>query len=340
MIDLLGTALSSLRIAGTTLLHEEYSPPWSVAVPSSHELARVLGLGKSSQAVAFHLVRKGAFTLRVSAHELHRVSAGEMAIVFGGAAHTMSDGRAVAPCPVERLIGTYRPDRAGRRSSPNGTRLVCGVFSVANAELHPLFASLPPVLLARPSGEGGSWQSNQVAELLVRELDRREPGGPYAISRLVELLCLEALRLHVSTSESMIPGFLRGLTDSATSRAMRAIMERPGVAISVATLARSAGLSPSRFAARFREAVGQSPIEFATRWRMDLAARWLVETDWSVGEIADRVGYESPAAFSRAFSRLAGQSPKSWRSSRRGVEPEQQRDARVPRGRKEQRAGG
>jgi AraC-like DNA-binding protein len=100
---------------------------------------------------------------------------------------------------------------------------------------------------------------------------------------------------------------------------MRAIMERPGADLSVAALARRAGLSPSRFAARFRAVVGVSPVEFATRWRVDVAARWLVSTDWSVGEIAGRVGYESAAAFSRAFSRVTGQSPMSWRAEHRGA---------------------
>jgi len=317
MVDLLGTALDPLRITGTTLLYEEYAPPWAVAVPSSRELADVLGLGPHRQAIAFHLVRKGAFTLRTSARNQRRVSVGELAIVFGGTAHTMSDGAAVAPTPVEHLIGRVRPDR-GRRSSPEGTRLVCGVFVVEDAQLHPFFASLPPVLFARLDDQGGAVPSSPVADLLVRELDRPGPGASFAIGRLVELLCLEALRLHLARAEDLAPGLFRGLTDSATSRALRTIMERPGASISVPALARSAALSPSRFAARFRETVGMTPIEFATRWRMDLAARWLASTDWAVGEIAGRVGYENAAAFSRAFSRTTGQSPRSWRTDRQG----------------------
>ncbi|MEZ4445113.1 MAG: AraC family transcriptional regulator [Polyangiaceae bacterium] len=327
MIDLLGTALTSLRITGTTLLHEEYAPPWAVAVPSAEALAALLSLGSHARAVAFHLVRKGAFTLRVSDRERYRVNAGEIAIVFGGTAHTMSDGPAVEPCPVERLIGTFRSERAGP-SSIDGTRLVCGAFVVEDVGLHPLLASLPPVLLAGSDGQAGSLLSNPIAELLVRELEEPGLGGSYAVGRLVELLCLEALRIHLASSRPIVPGFLRGLTDSASSRAMRAIMERPGAPISVSSLARSACLSPSRFAARFRESVGLSPMEFATRWRMDLAARWLAKTDWSVGEIAERVGYESPAAFSRAFSRIAGRSPMSWRVEHQATNsPVEEQDA-------------
>jgi AraC-like DNA-binding protein len=239
-----------------------------------------------------------------------------MAVVFGGAPHTLSDGAPTEPCPVERLIGTFRPE-SRRRGAPDGTRVVCGVFVVEDAPLHPLFASLPGVLVARADGQGGSMSSNPIADRLVRELDRPSPGGAYAVERLVELLCLEVLRAHAASGEPMGPSFLRGLTDRSVSRAMRAIVEQPGADLSVQALARRAGLSPSRFAARFRAVVGVSPMEFATRWRVDVAARWLVSTDWSVGEIAGRVGYESPAAFSRAFSRVAGQSPTSWRAERR-----------------------
>lgn len=151
---------------------------------------------------------------------------------------------------------------------------------------------------------------------MVRELDRPGAGTTYAAARLVELLCLEVLRTHASAM-STTPGFLKGLTDSAVCRAMARVVERPESDVSVPKLAKLAGLSPSRFAARFRATVGSSPIAFATAWRVERAGRWLAETDWPVGEIAGRVGYESPAAFSRAFSRETGESPQAWRRARR-----------------------
>jgi AraC-like DNA-binding protein len=316
VIDLLGIAMASLRISGATLLHEEYASPWAVSVPSSRELASLLGLGTHRQAIAFHLVRKGGFQLRESPRKPIRVTADEMAIVFGGAPHIMSDGRPEVPRPLEHLIGAHRAPRR-ISASAEGTRLVCGAFIVEDSELHPLFASLPSVLFARTDSQGGSMLSSSIASLLVSELDRPGPGSTFAVGRLVELLCLEVLRAHANPAGSLSPSFLCGLSDSAVSKAMRVIVTRPGTALSVSSLARAASLSPSRFAARFRDKVGMSPIEFVARWRVALAAQWLSTTDWSVSEISGRVGYESAAAFSRAFSRIAAQSPKSWRQARR-----------------------
>jgi AraC-like DNA-binding protein len=320
--DVLGAALRSLRIGGSTVLHEDYAPPWALRIPTSTDLAALLGQGDHRQAVAFHLVRKGGFTLRTSDGTSHRVRTGELAIVFGGASHTMSDGKVTHAVPLADALAAKQRTR-GRARRPDATWLVCGVFVVQDAGLHPLFRALPDVLVAQAhpahegTGEPRSMLSNPIVELLVRELDRKDPGSTYAVSRLVELLCLEALRVHASSQTALPPGFLRGLSDEAAARAMRVIVERPEVHLSVAVLARAAGLSPSRFAARFREAVGESPLEFATRWRVDVAGRMLARSDASVAEIAERVGYQSPAAFSRAFSRVAGTSPRAFRDARR-----------------------
>lgn len=311
-MDVLDTTLNALRIRGVTLLHEQYVAPWAITVPSAVSLAEALGERRGAQAIAFHLVREGAFTLHLAGQSPLRLEAGEAAIVFGGQAHTMLDGRGATPRSVCELMGRQSGREPVKKRS--GTRLICGAFFVEEPELHPLYGGLPAVLRARVTGQSES-TANALIELLEAELSARALGAAFATSRVVELLCLRVLREQALEPSRPI-GVLRALGDPVVRRALDKIARELGREISVALLARDVALSPSRFAARFRNTMGMSPMEFTARLRMDTAARLLRKPDLSVGEIAHRCGYESLPAFSRAFSRIVGHSPKAWRAQR------------------------
>jgi AraC-like DNA-binding protein len=307
-------ALRSLHIAGTLLLRETYAPPWAITIPDAASLADLLKLGDDVRAVAFHLVEFGHCTVRPETGDEMSLQAGEMAICFGGGAHRLGLGRAAKAQAVETLLAgganIQRP-----RADATGSALLCGVFLLRHTAFNPLFDALPPLLHSSLSRRGELHNLSGVARLLAEETDRNTAGGGYIVERLLEVLCAEAIRAHIETVPSRETGWFRGIRDPLVGRAIAAMHAHPGEDWSVPRLARQVSMSPSRFAARFSEAVGASPIVYLAKWRMNVACRQLSATRHSVDRVAADVGYQSPAAFSRAFHKHLGVSPANWRKN-------------------------
>lgn len=194
------------------------------------------------------------------------------------------------------------------------------MFLLHNTELNPLFEALPPVLQSALSRAGELHNLAGVARLITDEMDRRTPGGPFIVERLLEVLCAEALRTHLQTVGDTQPGWFRGIRDPAIGRAISAVHADPGHPWSVKRLAQAVAMSPSRFAARFTASIGESPMVYVTKWRMNLACRRLATEKGGVERIAASLGYENQAAFSRAFKKWVGQSPASWRAGQQSRE--------------------
>jgi AraC-like DNA-binding protein len=152
------------------------------------------------------------------------------------------------------------------------------------------------------------------ARLMADELDRSTGRGGYIIERLLEVICAEAVRAHAETTTRQEGNWFKGVRDIAVSRALAAIHRHPGDAWTVQKLATHASMSPSRFAARFNKAMGESPMAYVTKWRMNTACRKLTSTTIGVDRITSDVGYESVAAFNRAFKRHVGLPPAAWRA--------------------------
>ena len=313
-IDVLDDALRSLRISGSLLLREVYAPPWAVAVPGSTDLAALLQAGKPVRVVAFHLVEFGHCVIETDGGEAHHLKAGEMAICFGGKAHRLSQGGPAKVQPIESLlVGGPNVHRADTGATPDQTALLCGVFFLRHTEFNPLFSALSSIMRASLSRTGEFNNLFGVARLMAEEIDRRSLGGSYVVERLLEVLCAEAMRSHIENVSQDETSWFRGIKDPVIGKAVAAIHERPGDSWSVQRLADHVAMSPSRFAARFSESLGDSPMSYVTKWRMSLACRDLADSKCSVDQVAENVGYESPAAFSRAFKKHVGISPAAWR---------------------------
>ncbi|MEA3274535.1 MAG: AraC family transcriptional regulator [Pseudomonadota bacterium] len=311
-------ALRSLRIGGSLLLRETYAPPWSIAIPDAERLGTLLGVNSGVRVVAFHLVEFGHCAIKPEgAHEV-LLTAGETVVCFGGDAHRLSQGGSSRTQSIETLLGggrnLRRPDAAGRSA---GASLLCGVFLLHHTELNPLFAALPPLMHATLSRPGELHNLAGVARLMAEEIDRKSLGGGYVVERLLEVLCAEAVRAHIEAVPRQETSWFRGIKDPVVGRAIASIHLRPGEDWSVQRLAGDVAMSPSRFAARFSEAVGDSPMAYLAKWRMSLACRQLATTRQSIDQIAASVGYESQAAFSRAFKKHVGVSPAAWRTRER-----------------------
>src|SRR5262249_37512743 len=205
------------------------------------------------------------------------------------------------------------PGEVGR----DRVRVVCGFLGIDAKPFNPLLASMPPVLRMPGLAAGGSsWIAN-LLHSMVEEPRRKRPGGEAVLQRMSEMLFVEALRRYAATLPPDQTGWLAGMRDPAVGRALALIHERPKEAWTLERLSDQAALSRSTLHERFVQFIGQPPMQYLSQWRMQLAARWLRDTDEKVVEIAMEVGYENEAAFSRAFKRAVGQSPGAWRRARR-----------------------
>jgi AraC-like DNA-binding protein len=312
-------ALADLRLSGTVLLSCSYPAPWAVDVPSEDVLRRWLGAPPQARVMVFHCARSGSFELQRRTGELLTAAPGEVVVLPAGEPHRLGFA-ASGSTPLSRLRGVPLQDvLAGQGpakvplGTPGSTGLLCGAFIARATPLNPLLGSLPPVLQAQGAEVE---QLSYVLARLAQCMDEGE-GARFRATRLLELLCAELL--HLEQSRARGTGWLAGLSDTRLGPALRLLHAEPHAPLSVPRLAAAAALSPSRFAARFKEQMGCSVMQYATDWRMNLACRLLADDGLSLSEAAQRVGYENIPAFSRSFKARVGVAPGAWRAQQRGV---------------------
>jgi AraC-like DNA-binding protein len=312
-VDPFDDALSDLRISGSVLLCEAYSPPWTIEVPNEARLRKTLNVGPDVRVLPFHLVRRGGFSLHIQGAKPMQVAAPEVCICPSGHAHRLSVGRGGQVTALDAILSGHGPRPAHARDA-TATELVCGVFMARAAPLSPMLGALPSVVKVSTGDEARYPSLAGAVSLLLAELSRGAGGG-FTVSRLLEIFCAEAFRAQTLATEDTTPSWFRGLADPRIGEALRAIHTDPGRAWTVDSLASLVALSPSRFAARFRETTGDSVMRYVAVWRANVACRLLREPDLSLSEVANRVGYESLPAFSRAFKEQLGVPPAAFRAS-------------------------
>ncbi len=308
----LSDVLASLRVSGQVLLVDEYQPPWGIDIPTGSEIAEALAMPPRTKVVPFHIVRRGSFELHSAERDPLIIRTGEVAICTGSDRHQMIQGDPDRIVPFPELLGScMNPITAS--GFGGSTELVCGVFMWRNTEHNPLIDALPRIVHTDVSGRDGGKTMELLTQLLVSELSMTRAGYDYMASRFVELLCAESIRQYVDQHPHDHPGWFRAMNDPRIGPSLNAIHAAPGSNLSVTALASGVNMSGSRFAARFRQVMGESVMSYVTNWRMNIASRLLVESELNVEQIAPQVGYESTASFSRAFSRRYGRSPARYR---------------------------
>jgi AraC-like DNA-binding protein len=239
-------------------------------------------------------------------------------------AHGMRGGPSLA-----EILTFMREMAAGRLpfvvseggGGPEWLDLVCGFLGCDLRPFNPLMGTLPPLLhVPRAWGLPGD-RLGQLISLTLTEARERRPGGECVRLRLSELMFIEVVRRYLAMLPPEHTGWLAGLRDPVVGRALTFLHERPAEAWTLARLARDVGLSRSVLAERFTDLVGHPPMQYLTHWRIQMAARRLAESGAKVATVALEVGYESEAAFSRAFKRIAGVSPATWRTRRASPSP-------------------
>src|SRR5215510_6480052 len=305
--DVLTTVIETLRVRGSVFCRSELRSPW--------------GMSLQARGVAhFHVVERGRCVLRLRGmrHPVH-LDTGDLVMVPRDGGHVLSDPEVV---PARAMIAVEELDSHGAcRYLCNAgrgveTRLICGAFRFERDHVHPLLSLLPP-LIHLPSADGHvpEWLEATV-RLLAAETRAPRAGTETIVTRLTDVIFVQLLRAWAEKLPVGQGGWLGALRDPQIGAALGLVHREPHKPWTIATLAAAVGSSRSPFAARFRELVGEPPLAYLTRWRMQSAAALLGDGRLTVAEIADRVGYESSPAFSKAFKRRTGASPFSWR--RRG----------------------
>ncbi|MCP4870911.1 MAG: AraC family transcriptional regulator [Proteobacteria bacterium] len=298
--------MSIVRVEGSLFSRAEMTAPWGVST-------RGAGDG------IFHAVVAGAGQLEVEGEPTRSFRAGDLLVMPHGAAHVLRDAsgspvRHISQWPSEREDDGLPCLRGGGPGAP--TSLLCGTFRFDAEGRTSLLPSLPAVIHVS-GGQATGWLDSTLRHL-ADELASGRPGGAVLAARLADLLFVGVLRAWIEEADDAT-GWLAALGDPQLSRALGAIHGDAARSWTVAELAREAGMSRSGFFARFSERVGEPPAAYLTRWRMTVARAQLRRTSDPLIEVAERVGYGSEAAFSRAFKRSVGVPPATWRRAVRAA---------------------
>lgn len=334
-MDVLSEVLRVVRLSGTIHLRAEFTHPWCIG-SAPQMLAGRLNLSADSIA-AFHVVIAGECIAKIGKHPPLRVETGDVIVFPRGDAHDLASDMALKPVPMREFYTPSLDRVADVRHGGGGepTRIICG-FLHSDHRFAPLAESLPALLCVRSrngsvavetlteSGrflhpiaqqhEAEWWQAS--LRYLISETMAPGPGNREVLARLSEFLFMEVLRWQLRYASENNTGWLAGLRDVHVGRALAVMHAEPSHPWSVEELAKKSGISRSALADRFSSLIGESPMQYLATWRMHLARHLLRESTLGIGEIAARVGYESEAAFNRAFRRLVGTPPASWRRGR------------------------
>jgi AraC-like DNA-binding protein len=314
--DVLSDVLRSVRLTGAVYFDFELSSPWVAEAPASREIAAIVMPG-AQRVIEYHLIARGACWGNIVGERPMRLNEGDLIVFPQGDAHVLSSApgmraspemtmfvRSTTPLPLVYERGGGGPDRA---------RIVCCFLGCDERPFNPLLTALPRTI--HLSGGGNDAASGWLATLMniaVRESGSARAGRDNILARMSELMFVEAIRRHIETLPIAQTGWLAGLRDPVVGQALAALHAEPALAWTVESLARAVGVSRSVLADRFAEMVGLPPMQYLALWRMQRASRLLLEGE-PVAEVAAAVGYESEAAFSRAFKKLVGEAPAAWR---------------------------
>ena len=320
-MDALSDVLKSVRLEGAVYLNAEFTAPW--CVQAKYGLASVRErLAGAEHVVFFHFVTEGNFKVHVAdGVAALDVAAGDLVLFPQDDKQLMGSNLHLAPVEANSLLGAdggADADIIQIRHGGGGaaTRMVCGYLACSRSLCRPLFEALPRVLRI-PIGDGPA--AALLRELLrvgVRESSASRPGAESMLAKLSELMFVEAMRRYVEMLPPQGKGWLAGVRDAHVGRALALLHVEPGKAWTVDGLAHEVALSRSALAERFAALVGEPPIQYLLRWRLALAAQRLRSGGDAIARVAERSGYESEAAFSRAFKREFGVPPAAWRRAR------------------------
>jgi AraC family transcriptional regulator, alkane utilization regulator len=332
-MDVLSDVLRVVRLSGAVFFSADFSAPWAIESPTPEVLAAAV-MPDAECVVLFHILVEGECEVLSQGHPLTTMEGGDVIVFPRGDQHTMRSHGAGAPTPISSVfpLGHYeeRP-QLSFGGGGNASRFVCGYLN-CDQRFSPLVEALPTMLVVRsrddyssieavdgsgsrptlvPKGSG-TWLGTTL-KFTINEARTARPGNSAMLGRLTELMFVEILREYMHRLPDNQGGWLAAVNDACVGKSLRLMHTNPDHDWTVEELAREAAVSRSVLAQRFKELVGDAPMRYLANWRMQLAKQMMRDGARNIQEVATRVGYDSEAAFNRAFKRATGTPPAAWR---------------------------
>lgn len=321
-MDLLSQVLGAVRLEGAFYFKVRARAPWISTGPAMTDIGSIV-MPRCQHVIPFHIMLDGkawAWTADGSSPPA-AVQSGDIIIVPQGAQHVIASEERPAFTPAVDCE-PYR--NAARREAPfslveiggggDEMTFVCGYLGCDNRPFNPILSALPPMLVVKPAGQNWDLIQSLIA-MAFNEEASQQAGSETILSKLSELMFVQALRHYMNSLHKGADGWLAGLRDPRIGRVLQVIHDRPFEAWTLQRLATECGMSRSVLAERFVMFTGEPPLSYLTRWRMQLATQ-LLRNGERVGSVAETVGYRSETSFQRAFKKSVGETPAKWRRRR------------------------
>ncbi|MBN4056074.1 AraC family transcriptional regulator [bacterium AH-315-J23] len=302
-MDVLSDILDTVHLSGAILGRAEFSAPWGASTEG------ISGL-------MFHIILSGNGFITLEGEEPIPLGTGDLLMMpHGHTHHLQSDPSSPIVKFTDLMVAGPLRKPEVMRSGGGGavTTIACGRLEFNRSEMHPLLAQLPPVIHIKGGDSTAREWLEMTSKLISDEIRANRIGTAALFERLGGVLFIQVIRSYVETLPPDRAGWLGALRDRRIGNALELIHEAPAYAWSIEEIASKVGMSRSAFAGRFKSLVGETPIQYLTRWRMHRAAYYLRTEGLATAHAAERVGYQSTATFSKAFKRYIGAAPATYR---------------------------
>lgn len=306
-MDFFDEIFETLALKGVLYFRTDFSPPWGVTVPAYQSVAR------------FHLVVQGQCVFTVEDHPSMTLNAGDLIMIPRGAKHTISDSDLSQTPPLEQILIDAQYNGQGVLSVGEGdslatTQLVCGHLSFRELAQHPILQAIPDYLVLSNSCRAKHTLLDDILRMITQRAFSHEIGAAASITRLSEIVFIELLKASAE-DDPQLEAVLNGFQDPKIGKSLQLIHTAPQSPWTVESLASAVAMSRSRFSLRFQSLMGTGPMSYLADWRLQKALSLLDSSRLTVSQIANKTGYQSPSAFTRAFSGKFGVAPRMYRQS-------------------------
>lgn len=319
--DTLSDVLRAVRLTGAVFIDVDVTVPWATFAPQSRHLIPLI-MPDAQHLISYHLVTEGECYAVQKGHDPVKLQAGDLIVFPQGDHHTLaSDPSLRAPGSFDITdvdLSSQRPWKiVGGGGGRDRIKLVCGFLGCDVRPFNPLLAALPAQIHCSGKNPDCNARLSHFYQMAVMESHGQRMGGESILAKLSELLFIELVRMYLEALPKEQTGWLAGLRDRHVGQTLSLMHAQPARDWTLETLSAEVGLSRSALADRFTEFVGLPPMQYLAKWRMQIASGLLTQGQSNIAKIAVDVGYESEAAFSRAFKKVVGMPPATWRKNRR-----------------------
>ncbi len=302
-MDVLSDVLCQLRLKGSIFLQAEFQAPWGMDIPRGN-------------VAILHIITFGSCWIKKTGHDRSIfLTNGDVMLFPHGDAHSLMHSVDGSTLPAAEILSTVTsmsegPLRYGGKGET--TKFLCGAFEYDWRIGHPLLESLPDLIHIKGSDSKEFEWLAHVHHLLKDEANSERLGSSAILDHLSEVIFSQILRIYIQETPPPT-GFLKALKDEILVKALKIMHRKFDNKWTLASLAQDCGVSRSVLAERFKQAIGETPMDYLTRWRIQKAQNFLLNSGYSMGQIAEEVGYQSESAFSIAFKKITGKAPGQFR---------------------------